>query len=370
MKRPCGARAIAALGLALVLAGCDDGEQAAAPSAPRAVRAMVVSVGDAAERRTLPGVLTAAETMRLAFPVGGRLIEAPLREGDPVVERQVVARLDPADVQREIDASRARLVAARAQLDATDADFQRQRTLFDRGIVARAAFDRASGEVASALAALRVAETELAAAEDRLTRIALAAPSDGVVTRLLANRFEELSAGQPVYEIAVTSALQAEVLAPEALLASLGPGAAAEVRLPAFPGETFRAVVTEIAAEAESGAAFRVKARLENPPEGAKTGFSAAVSFALPRRAGAVDVPLSALLFEDASSPPTAGSRARVWVVDEAQSVVRRREVAIEGVVGADVLVTDGLSPGERVVTAGVALLTEGEAVRLWSLPE
>ncbi|WP_333835352.1 efflux RND transporter periplasmic adaptor subunit [Rubrimonas sp.] len=366
MIRPLSAAALAAL----ALSACDGAEEAAAPAPPRAVRAMVVSVGDAAERRTLPGVLTAAETMHLAFPLGGRLIEAPLREGDPVAEGQVVARLDPADAQREIDAARARLAAARAQMDTTDAEFRRQRTLFDRGIVARAAFDRASGEVAAALAALRVAETGLAAAEDRLARITLIAPGDGVVTRLLANRFEELAAGQPVYEIAVTAALQAEVLAPEALLASLAPGDEAEVRLPAFPGETFRAVVTEIAAEAEAGAAFRVKARLENPPAGAKTGFSAAVGFALPRRAGAVDLPLSALLFEDASSPPTAGARARVWVVDEAASVVRRRDVAIEGVVGADVLVSEGLAPGERVVTAGVALLTEGEAVRLWSLPE
>jgi RND family efflux transporter MFP subunit len=318
----------------------------------------------------LPGVLTAAETMQLAFPVAGRLIEAPLREGDAVAAGQVVARLDPNDVEREIEAAQARAAAARAELAVADAEFQRQKTLFDRGIVARAAFDRTSGAVATALAALRVAETDLASAEDRLDRITLVAPSDGVVTRLLANRFEELSPGQPVYDIAVTEALQAEVLAPEALLAALAPGTEAEVRLPAFPGETIRAQVTEIAAEAEAGAAFRVAVRLEDPPEGAKTGFSSAVTFPLPRRAGAVDLPLSALLFEGASSPPTAGDTASVWVVDEAEPVVRRREVQIAGVVGNDVLVTDGLAPGERVVTAGAALLTEGERVRLWSLPE
>lgn len=353
----------------LALAGCDETEEAVAPQ-PRAVRAMVVAADGEAARRTLPGVLTAAETMQLAFPIAGRLIEAPLREGDGVAQGQVVARLDPDGVQREIDAAEANVAAARAALDVADAEFERQNTLFDRGIASRAAFDRASGEVAAVLAARRVAETQLAAAEDRLDRITLTAPSDGVVTRLLANRFEELSAGQPVYDIAVTEALQAEVLAPEALLAALGPGAAADVRLPAFPGLTIRAHVTEIAAQAEAGAAFRVTVRLENPPEGAKTGFSAAVTFPLPRRGGVMDLPLAALLFEGASSPPTAGDTAAVWVFDAADSVVRRREVRIEGVVGADVLVTEGLSPGERVVTAGVALLTEGEAVRLWSLPE
>ncbi len=352
----------------LALAACDATEDDTAPPPPRAVRTMIVADGGEAARRTLPGVLTAAETMRLAFPVAGRLIEAPLREGDRMSAGQVVARLDPADIEREISAAEARLAAAIARLDAIDADFQRQKTLFDRGLVARAAFEKVSAELAAGLADRRVAETELAATRDRLDRLALIAPREGVVTRLLSNRFEELSAGQPVYEVAVTAALQAEALAPEALLAVIAPGTAAEVVLPAFPGQVFAAQVTEIAAEAEAGAAYRVRARLDAPPEGAKTGFSAAVSFTLPRAQAAIDIPISALLFGDARSEPTAGDRGQVYVFED--GVVRARAVRIEGVVGNDVLVTEGLSPGERVVTAGVALLSEGERVRLWSLPE
>ena len=97
------------LGLVVLLAAvslttCDDDPGAAGPTSPRAVRTMLVDQGGADAYRTLPGVLTAAETMRLAFPVAGRLIDVPLRAGDRVVEGEQIARLDPAEITREITA--------------------------------------------------------------------------------------------------------------------------------------------------------------------------------------------------------------------------------------------------------------------------
>lgn len=374
---PGGGRALGrALGLAralllpLAVLGCDEVEQDTEATDVRSVRTMVVGEGSRAEVRTFPGVLTAAETIQLSFPVAGRVLEAPFNDGDAVTAEQIVARLDPADIEREIEAARARVAAAGARLAAADDEFRRQQTLFEKGLTARAAFERISAELATQRSELRVAEAELANAEDRLERTTLAAPRDGVIVERVVNRFEEVSVGAPVYRVAVTKALQAEVLVPERMLGALASGVGAEVRLPAFPGHTVRGAVTEIAAEAEEGAAFRVKVRLEDPPEGAKTGFSAAVSFTLPSRGDRIAVPLSALRFDSTASPPMAGSRADILVYDDASSTLTLRQVQIDGVAGNDVLVADGLATGERIVTAGVALLEDGQRVRLWTLPE
>ena len=67
---------------AFSLTTCDDDEGPADPKPPRAVRTMIVAQGGEDAYRTLPGLLTAAETMRLAFPVAGRLIDVPLRAGN------------------------------------------------------------------------------------------------------------------------------------------------------------------------------------------------------------------------------------------------------------------------------------------------
>lgn len=361
---------LAAACAALVLAGCEESVEAVAAPPVRAVKTLVVEGGEPAERRTFPGMLAAAEVMRLSFPVGGRLLELPLREGEAVVEGQVVAQLDPGDVEREIQAAQARVSSARARLAAVNAEYERKKSLFDSGIVAPAALDRVDADVAMARSDLRVAETELDAAEDRFDRLTLTAPRDGVVSALLANRFEEVGVGVPVYEVAVTADLQAEVLVPELLLGAIRVGSPAEVRLAAFPDLVMSATVSEIAATAEAGAAFRVKARLDDPPEGAKTGLSAAVTFALERPRGTMEVPLSSLVFDSTSTVPTAGERAKLFVVDPDTMTVGLRAVEIDGFAGNSVLVTEGLAPGEHVVTAGVALLRDGENVRIWVLPE
>ncbi|MCP1337819.1 efflux RND transporter periplasmic adaptor subunit [Futiania mangrovi] len=355
---------------AFALYGCDEAQQTASPEPVRAVKTITVADGAPAERRVFPGVLVTAETMRLGFPVAGRLLEAPLREGEAMKAGDTVARLDPAEAQRQIDAARARLAAARGRLTAAEAEFQRKKHLFERDLIARAAFDRVSADVTTVRAELRVAETELASAEERLERSTLIAPRDGVVTALLANPFEELGAGSPVYEVAVTAALEAEVLVPEGLVGQIGPGTPAEVRLPAYQDRSIPARVTEIAAEAEAGAAFRVRVRLQNPPPDARNGLSAAVTFALERAEPAIEVPLSALAFLSTRSEPTAGDSASVYVFDEADGRLSLRKVRIEGVSGNRVLVTEGLSPGERVVVAGVALLEDGQRARLWMPPE
>lgn len=363
-------RLVPALLAALALSACEAEEDAPADAPVRAVRTLVVAEAAAGERRSFSASLTAAETMRLGFPVSGKLLEAPLREGERLVRGQVVARLDSADAERDIAAAAAQLGATRVALEAADAEWRRQSTLFERGLVAQVALDRAAAAVAAARAEASVAETALAGARDRLGRLALVAPRDGLVTRLLANPFEELAAGAPVYEVAVTAGLLAEALVPEILLPAVAPGLPAEVRLPAREGPPIAAEVVEVAGEAEAGAAFRVKARLIDPPEGLRTGQSAALTFLLPGAAGASAIPLSALAFESVGAPPGAGDAASVFVVDPATARLERRRIEIAGFAGSSVRVSAGLAPGERVVTAGVGLLREGEQVRLWSAPE
>jgi multidrug efflux pump subunit AcrA (membrane-fusion protein) len=59
-----------------------------------------------------------------------------------------------------------------------------------------------------------------------------------------------------------------------------------------------------------------------------------------------------------------------LFVFDPAAQIVKRRDVPISGMTGNRVFVTDGLQDGDRIVTAGVAFLRDGQKARLWSSPE
>ena len=261
--------------------------------------------------------------------------------------------------------------AAQSRLGLADNEYRRQQSLFERGYVTRAVLDRIVSDLETARSDVNVAEADLDGARNRMARTTLVAPHDGVVTRLLANRFEEIAAGVPVYEVAVTASWQAEVLIPEQLIAAIALGSAVSVRMPAFPGLEFPARVSEIAAEPEAGNAFRVRSRLEDAPEDLRSGLTAAVTFDTRRRdRPGFEIPLSALLIETTRSEPSAGRVGTVYVLDEAAGIIVRRTIRIDGVVGNDLTVSEGLAPGEHVVVAGVALLREGQRARRWVPPE
>lgn len=351
----------------LCLQGCSRPPAEVEEPPVRAVKTLVVSqIGDLAER-SFSGALAPAETTRLGFAIGGKLLELPLREGERLAEGQVVARLDPSDISREIASAQARLAAARSRLAEVELNYERQKTLVERGVAARATLDQVTRERDTTRSDVEVATTDLRIAEDRLAKTRLVAPRDGVVTRRLAEQFEEVAPGSAVYEIGSGDTLVAEALVPEQLVSGLKHGMTVQVRLPGLGNAVVDAAISEIAAEAEAGNAFRVKARLTGQPEGARSGMTATVSFALGEPGETLfDVPLSAIAFEKILSRPEAGTRAPVFVLDPAAGVVRRREVDIARVLGNRVLVSEGLAAGEQVVVAGVAFLQDGQPARRW----
>jgi multidrug efflux pump subunit AcrA (membrane-fusion protein) len=107
---------------------------------------------------------------------------------------------------------------------------------------------------------------------------------------------------------------------------------------------------------------FLVKADLGSAATAPRLGQTATVAIAAPRLAGVARVPLSALKEHQGGSS--------VWVVDPASMTAVARPVQVGGAEGNEAIVVAGLSPGDRVVTAGVHVLSAGQKVRLYSDPE
>lgn len=365
-----GFRSVGLLAVVAVLVGCKRQEvQVGAPPVP-SVRTVEVRAEAPSTRRVLPGVLLAAEEARLSFPVGGRLAEVSLREGEDFSAGQVIARLDPADLGREVAARKAQLAAATGKLRESEENFRRQETLARSGTVSRAALDRAVAGLASARSDQRVAEVAVAAAEANLRRTELRAPRDGIVIKQVARQFEEVNPGQTVYEIGARDALEVEVLVPERLVPGLAYGAPVRVTVPGLGEQALPGRIIEIGTAADSGNAFRVRARLDEAPAGARSGMTASV--ALPVAGGdqpVIAVPLSALAFDTTETGPVVGRKAALFVLDPAQGIVRRVDVPVQGMAGNQVFVTGGLTNGQRVVTAGVAFLRDGQKARAWVPP-
>lgn len=358
------------LSCAVLLAGCKRQPPQAEAAPVPAVRTLAVRAEAASAGRTLSGVLLVAEETRLSFPVGGKLAEVPLREGEEFTAGQLIARLDPADLERDLATRRAQLASATGRLKESEENFRRQEALARSGTVSRATLDRAVSGLSSARSDQRVAEVAVATAEENLRRTELRAPRDGIVIKQVARQFEEIAPGQPVYEIGSRDALEVQLLVPEQLIPGLAYGAPVSVSVPGLADQAVTGRITEIAATADAGNAFRVRARLDSAPAGARSGMTASVRLSVARDDQPVFVvPLSALVFETTATGPVVGREATLFVLDAAKGTVRRVQVPVRGVAGNHVFVTGGLADGARVVTAGVAFLRDGQRARAWVPP-
>jgi RND family efflux transporter MFP subunit len=101
---------------------------------------------------------------------------------------------------------------------------------------------------------------------------------------------------------------------------------------------------------------YQVKVELADPPAGMFLGATIVGRLKLPAES-VIEVPASALTMIE--------NKAAVWVVDPKDQRVHRREITITRHAADSVIVTDGLNSGDRVVTAGVQTLHEGQAVKL-----
>lgn len=346
-----------------------DNREAPVPS----VKTIEVKPQDAAQERSLSGTLTVAEETKLSFAVSGKLIDAPLREGSEFKAGQEIARLDPADFERELASQKSRLESLKIRLKDAEDTFRRQSALAVNGTVSKAALSRSEAALASARADRQIAEVAVTTAEENLRRTQLVAPRDGIVTKLLAKQYEEIAAGQPVYEVGRQDAMEVVVLVPEQFVPALKYGNPITATISGLQDAAVKGRIVEIGATAEAGNAFRVRARLDEPTPGARSGMSATVT--LPIVAAPVDktvfaVPLSAIRFDTTETGPVVGKRATLFVFNGEKEIVERREVPVLGMAGNRVFVTGGLQTGDRIVTAGVAFLRDGQKARLWPAQE
>ncbi len=347
----------ALVALAAAVSGCGR-EQASAP-APRPVVAMPAQADAALPAWTLPGEVQARYSTPLSFRVGGKIIERQVRLGDTVKPGQVVARLDPADAAKNAAAARAALSAAQHQLDYARQQLDRDRAQARENLIAATQLEQTRNAYASALAQRDQAAQEAALAADQLKYTTLQTDHAGVITAEEADTGQNVAAGTPVYQLAWSGDIDALCDVPENLLASLVIGQRAAVTLGPLPGQTFTAVLREIAPAADpQSRTYRAKLTLESPTPEVRLGMTANISFDNRSANGQATytVPATAL-FHDGREPA-------IWIVKPEADTLELRRVQVLRYDARTVTLSAGLKAGERVVWQGVHTVSAGEKVR------
>mgnify|MGYP001764985744 CR=1 FL=1 len=338
------------IALAVLLAACGKAPPPAEDVRP--VRVMSLKLSDGTAVAELAGEVRPRVETRAGFQVPGRIVQRKVEVGQVVRAGAPLAQLDPADFRLGLEAAQAQLTAAQVDRDQQRADYRRFVELQAKGFISQAELDRRKAALDAAEARYAQAAASSRVSGNQAEYTTLRAPHDAVVAGLDAEVGQVVSAGQSVVRLARTGEKEVAIGVPETQLALVQPGKEVRVRL--WSGGESAGRVREIAPVADPATrTYPARVSLVDPPPGTALGMTATVVLRSPVQQ-ALLIPLQAVLLE--------GATPQVWIYEG--GTVRRQPVQVGGVAGNELVVTQGLKPGDNVVTAGVHLLKDGQKVR------
>jgi RND family efflux transporter MFP subunit len=353
-RKLCSFAQLAVALAATMLSGCND--HAAAPTTRATfVRTEIVQSRGMQVSATLTGEVRARFQTDLSFRVSGRVIERLADVGSHVQAGQLLALLDPAEQQADVDAASAALAAAESQLRVAKATFERQKSLISSGFTTRPNYDQAHEGLRTAEGALEAAKAQLGSANEALGYTALRAEAAGVITARSLEVGQVVQAAQPVFALAQDGERDAAFDVYESIFFGDLDGSRVSLTLVSDPNVIVSGYVREVspAIDAKSST-IRVKVAIQDPPPAMTLG-SAVAGTVKTKAQQRIALPWTALM--------AAGSRPAVWIIDPATRTASLQPVKVGGYEAGGVLIEAGLKPGERVVIDGGKLLSPGQPV-------
>ena len=339
--------------LCLVLASCS--RQVEKVEEIRPVRAMVVAAGTGKTIIELAGEIQPRYESQLGFRVGGKLIARKVEVGTLVKRGQVLMQLDPLDLQLAQSQAKAAVSATESTLALAKADLDRYRELRQKNFVSQALLDAKEAAYKSAIASHEQANAGLKVQANQSSYSTLYADADGVITAVQAEVGQVVAAGTPVVKLARTAEKEVRVSIPEDQIEVLRQVTDLAVKTWANSNVAISGRLRELSPIADPATrTYTAKISLPRAGPEIRLGMTATVQFAAPALPG-IHLPMTALLN---SKEGTA-----VWVVES--GVVKLVPVQVASATGTEVLIAQGLSAGQSVVTAGVNQLRPGQKVSL-----
>ena len=331
-----------------VLQGCMDQANGSIPEEEEEVAAIpveVVTVSNDNVSAFYSGTTTieADEQAVVVSQITGVVLSINAEEGDFVEAGKVLAKVETDRYALEVERNN-------AALKRLETDYQRKKELFEKKLVSADDFERVSAEYEAQKAAVGLARLDL-----KYTNIE--APISGYVSERMIRAGNLVELHQPVYRITSYDPLLAVLHVPERELQVLRKGQTVSVRLDAMPTTQFTGEVIRISPVVDPGTGtFRVTAEVHDPENLLKPGLFGRVDILYDKRENVPVIPRTAVVTEDEVS--------HVFVIGEDNNVTRR-SVRLGYERNGLVEVVEGVSPGERVVTAGKGSLSDGSRVEV-----
>lgn len=171
--------------------------------------------------RPYEGVVEAVKQTVVAAQVAGTIVQLDVKAGDRVSAGQLLVRLDSRAAEQNLNASDAQAKSARINMELAGKDFDRQRVLYERGFISRAAFERAETEYRAATAQSTGQLALAGAAKTQSGFFVIRAPYSGIVSEVTATVGDMAMPGKPLMTLFDPTRLRVTVPLPQSVVDNL-----------------------------------------------------------------------------------------------------------------------------------------------------
>ena len=373
-----------------------SGEQNGAP-----VMTQTLGRGTVEEILSVSGPVSGTDSAEVVSSLHAEILEILVKEGDPVKAGQVLARLDPDDVQKEVEIAQNAYDLASANLDeaqreaekgyaealqeqqASQRDYDRKAVLFAGGDISQAEMEAAADALNSAKRKtasfymengkpaaepsfrlqVKNAEFELEQKKERLEETEVTSPIDGTLVRVNSRvgRFADMvDDDKPLFAIDNLDNLEMKISVSEYSIGKVKLGQEAEITADILNGETEQGVITAISPTGEEkggGSTERViptTIRIQNQDTALIAGITARARIVLNRAENVWVVPVSAVIEREDGTWLASAEAGKAKLIPV--------ETGVEGDVSVEIS-GDGLSEGLNYLVAPDPALQDGTAV-------
>lgn len=319
----------------------------AAPATPQKWESLLNATGSL---MPVQGVTVSAE-------MPGKIVKISFEPGATVQANDLLVQLDTSTEEAQLRAAEASAALAKANLE-------RARDLRQNNTNSPAELDAADAQAKQAQAQVENIRT-------LIVKKTIRAPFAGRLGLRMVNLGQNLREGDPITMLQTLNPIFVNFSLPQHRLPNLTPGTKVRVVTDAAPGETFEGEITALHSEVDPLTRnLRAQATIQNRGEKLRAGMFATVEVVLPQQLDVVAIPVTAVSY--------APYGDTVFVIDEKkdekgnvqkdekgnpQLVLRQQVVRLGAARGDFVAVTEGLKPGQQVVTSGVFKLHSGMSV-------
>jgi HlyD family secretion protein len=289
-------------------------------------RFATVERGDITRAVSASGTLQALITVDVGSQISGQVTRVMVDFNDPVREGQVLATLDPSTFQSRVASSQADINAGQAgvrQAEATlanaQADYNRKKSLLDKGFISPAALDQATAAMRTAQASVQAARARVGQSQAALRiqrtdlgRTTITAPINGIVVDRKVEPGQTVAASlqAPVlFTIAQDlSKVEVKISVDEADVGQVQEGQMVRFTVDAFPDDNFEGIVTQVRKQPtteQNVVAYTVIAEADNPQGKLLPGMTANADIVLETHRNVMKVPSAALRWQ----PPAENAR-------------------------------------------------------------